>query len=44
MSQPGVPLFDGAALRALLGEVDRELGDGEPIEIVACGGAVMLLK
>ena len=44
MSQPGAPLFDAEALRALLGEVDRELGYGEPIQIVACGGAVMLLK
>ncbi|WP_419923750.1 DUF6036 family nucleotidyltransferase [Candidatus Poriferisocius sp.] len=44
MSRPGAPLFDSAALRALLGEVDRELDDGEPIRIVACGGAVMLLK
>ena len=28
----------------LLNEIDRELGDGDPIEIVACGRAALVLK
>lgn len=44
MSLGEAPLFDAAGLRGLLDEVDNALGPGKPIEVVACGGAVMLLK
>ena len=44
MSRDESPLFDASGLRGLLDEVDDALGPGEPIKLVACGGAVMLLK
>jgi hypothetical protein len=44
MSRGEAPLFDASGLRGLLDEVDSALGPGEPIKVVACGGAVMLLK
>lgn len=44
MTRAESTLFDSAGLKALLDEVDAELGPGDPIQIVACGGAVMLLR
>lgn len=44
MSRDEAPLFDASGLRELLDKVDNALGPGEPIKVVACGGAVMLLK
>ncbi len=36
--------FDSDRLIELLGKVDAQLGDGEPIRVVACGGAVLALR
>ncbi|MDE0604812.1 MAG: DUF6036 family nucleotidyltransferase [bacterium] len=44
MSEPASEFFDAERLKALFDEVDAELGDGEPIRVVACGGAVMIFK
>ena len=44
MNTPRGPVLDAALLRQLLGEIDTELGKGDPIRIVVCGGAAMLFK
>lgn len=44
MSGPASEFFDAERLEALFDEVDAELGDGEPVRVVACGGAVMVFK
>ena len=44
MSGPASGFFDAEKLEALFDEVDAELGNGEPVKVVACGGAVMAFK
>lgn len=44
MTEPGQGYFNASRLGDLLDEVDRELGAGDPIEVVACGGAALVLK
>lgn len=44
MSGPASEFFDAERLETLFDEVDLELGDGEPVRVVACGGAVMVFK
>lgn len=44
MSGPTSEFFDAERLEALFDEVDSELGEGEPVRVVACGGAVMAFK
>ncbi|WP_420637775.1 DUF6036 family nucleotidyltransferase [Candidatus Poriferisocius sp.] len=44
MSRDEARAFNASGLKELLDEVDGVLGPGEPISVVACGGAVMLLK
>ena len=44
MSGPSSEFFDAEWLEALFDEVDAELGNGEPVKVVACGGAVMVFK
>lgn len=44
MSEPGQEYFNASRLGELLNEVDRELGAGDFIEVVACGGAALVLK
>ncbi len=44
MSGADSQFFDAERLTALFDEVDAELGEGEPVSVVACGGAVMVFK
>lgn len=44
MSGPASEFFDAERLEALFDEVDVELGDGEPVRVIACGSAVMVFK
>ena len=44
MNGPASEFFDAGRLEALFDEVDSELGEGEPVRVVACGGAVMVFK
>lgn len=38
------PLLDEKRLRELLGELDREIGGGQPVDILLVGGAALSLR